>query len=56
MITKQEIDNMTPEELEAFKRQASVAIVKRMGMMFLFKLGMHLAIRQLAKKFRENTE
>lgn len=52
MITKQEIDNMSPEELEAFKRQATRAIAKKFAMIALFKIGTSIALRQLAKKMR----
>lgn len=52
MITKQEIDNMSPEELEAFKREASITIAKRFALFFLFKLGMSFALRAWVKKLQ----
>lgn len=55
MITKQEIDNMSPEELEAFKRKASVAIVKRFAAIFLFKLGVSFALRSWSRRLKERS-
>ena len=54
MITKQDIDNMTPEELEEFKHEASMAIAKKFAAIFIFKVGMGIALRRLAKKLGES--
>lgn len=51
MITKQDVDNMSPEELEELKREASVALAKKFAALVLFKVSMHLAIRQLSKRW-----
>lgn len=52
-LTKQDIDNMTPEELEELKRQASIAIVKRFLAIFLFKLAVGFLLRRWAKKLED---
>lgn len=52
MITKQEIDNMTPEELEAFKKRASVGIAKKFMTLFLIKVGTQIILRQIMKRSR----
>lgn len=52
MITKQDLDNMSPEELRAFKHEASLGIVKNFAMIFLFKVGVAIALRQIAKKLK----
>lgn len=53
MITKQDIDNMTPEELEELKRRAARAIIKRFAMIFLFKLTVSIALHRWAKRLKE---
>ena len=41
---------MTPEELEEFRRQASIAIFKRMAGFVILKFVVHMLISRLAKK------
>lgn len=53
MITKAEIDAMSPEELDEFRREASIAVVKRMVWMLAFKIALHIFIRRLTKRLAE---
>lgn len=53
-ITKQDTDNMTPEELEELKRQASIAIVKRFVAIFIFKVVINALISRWARKLRDS--
>lgn len=53
MITKQEIDNMSPEELEAFKRKAAVGVVKKFAALFLVKVAINIALQRWSKRLKE---
>jgi hypothetical protein len=51
-VTFQDIENMSPEELEAFKREASRAVLRRFAAIFAFKLGVSMVLRRWARKLR----
>lgn len=53
-LTYRDIENMSPEELEELKRQASIAIVKRLVAIFLFKLAVGFLLRRWARKLEES--
>jgi hypothetical protein len=48
-VTFQDIENMSPEELEAFKRETSRAVLRRFAAIFAFKLGVSMVLRRWAK-------
>jgi hypothetical protein len=52
-VTIDEINNMTPEELKEFQREASRAIILRFGTLFLIKLLTALILRQLVKRLEK---
>jgi hypothetical protein len=49
-VTFQDIENMSPEELEAFKREANRAILRRFAAIFALKLGVSMVLRRWARK------
>lgn len=53
-ITKQDFDKMTPEEREELSRQASIAIVKRLVAIFIFKVVINALISRWARKLRDS--
>lgn len=53
-LTKQDFDNMTPEEREELSRQASIAIVKRLVAIFIFKVVINVLISRWARKLRDS--
>jgi hypothetical protein len=49
-VTFQDIENMSPEELEAFKHEASRAVLRRFAAIFAFKLGVSFMLRRLSRR------
>lgn len=49
-VTIQDVNAMSPEELEEFKRQASIAILKRMASFVILKFALYMLINRLAKR------
>jgi len=53
-VTINDLNNMTPEELEAYKQEAARRIFRRFVMLFLLKVGLNLLIARWTRKLRDS--
>jgi hypothetical protein len=52
-ITIEEINEMSPEELEAYKLEAARLLVRRFAMLMLFNVGTTILIHRWARRLRD---